>query len=127
MRIPRVFTAVNGCSADDEDVVGSLRLASAVALALALAACNGGDSDNVMASSANSLTPAQVDLALGPEPTNDAGNQLESSNGMNALEPSNAVEAADEEDALDESVTDEPADEPATSNNGAESDAGTTA
>lgn len=106
--------------------MGRLKPASAVAAALALAACNRGDSGNVMASSANSLSPEQVDLALGPELANTAGNQLDSSNDMNAVEPANAVEAADEEDALDESIADEPADEPSTSNNIAAPDGGTT-
>ena len=94
----------------------ALRLTAAVALALAAAACNQGDSDNVMAPHANALTPAQVDLALGPELTNAAGNQFDSSNDMNAINAGDAVEAADEEDALDETVDDEPS----TSNNSTE-------
>ena len=43
------------------------RTAALVALAAILAACSQGNSDNVMASQSNSLTPAEVNAALGPE------------------------------------------------------------
>lgn len=89
-------------------MVAAVKLTIAAAAALALAACGQSGSDNVMASSANALTPAQVDLALGPELANSAGNGLDSSNEANSAAPENAVAAADEEDALDESVADEP-------------------
>lgn len=102
-------------------MAGAVRLTTAAALALALAACNQGDSGNVMAPEANALTPAQVDLALGPEVTNAAGNALDQASEADAIAQENAVEAADEEDALDESVVDEPA--PA--NNGSDSEADT--
>lgn len=85
-------------------MVAAVRLTIAAAAVLALAACGQSGSDNVMASSANALTPEQVDLALGPELSNATDNGLESSNEVNSALPENAVEAADEEDALDESV-----------------------
>ena len=96
--------------------MGFLRVKVAAAVVLALAGCNQDDSDNVMAAQVNALTPAQVNLALGPEVTGTPGNQLNPSNGMNAVNPANAVVAADTEDALDESL----ADEPSTANNSSE-------
>lgn len=108
-------------------MVGRLRVTLAVGLAIASAACNRGDSDNVMGSSANALTPAQVDLALGPELTGAAGNQLDSSNEAEAVDSANAAEAAGDEDALDEAVPDEPADQaPTADNNNAETDGNAT-
>lgn len=101
-------------------MVAAVRLTIAGAAALALAGCGQSGSDNVMASSANALTPQQVDLALGPELSNTTVNGLDSSNEVNSSAPANAVEAADEEDALDESATDEPEGEPAAANNGLE-------
>ncbi len=85
-----------------------MRLTAALALLFGSAACSQSDSDNVMAASANALTPAQVDLALGPELSNTAGNAFESANEADATASENAVEAVDTEDALDESVADEP-------------------
>lgn len=85
-----------------------MRLAAALALLFGSGACGPGDSDNVMATSANALTPAQVDLALGPELPNAAGNAVELANEAGVTASENAVEAADEEDALDESVAEEP-------------------
>lgn len=89
-------------------MVAAVRLTIAAAAGLALAACGRSGSDNVMASSANALTPAQVDLALGPELANTEGDALNSANAVNSAGPANEVEAADEQDALDESVPDEP-------------------
>lgn len=89
-----------------------MRLTGALALLFGLAACSQSDSDNVMAASANALTPAQVDLALGPEIPNTAGDAVEPANEADVNDPTaseNAVEAADTEDALDESIPDEPA------------------
>lgn len=106
-----------------------MRLAAALALVFGSAACGPGDSDNVMATSANALTPAQVDLALGPELPNNAvnavnavnaGNAVDSVNGADAAISENAVEAADTEDALDESVPEESESEPSAANNGLE-------
>lgn len=73
-----------------------------------------------MAPHANALIPAQVDLALGPEMTNAAGNQFDSPSDVNAIDSANAVEAADKQDALDETVPAEPADEDPTVNNDSE-------
>ena len=101
--------------------MGTVRIGIAVAVALALAGCNQSDSGNVMASHANALTPAQVDLALGPELANASVNQSDPVNELNAAVSANATEAADEEDALDDSVPDE-----AVANNQAEPDAGAT-
>lgn len=89
-------------------MAGAVRLAIAAAAAAALAGCGQSGSGNVMASSANALTPEQVDLALGPELANTTDNGLDSSNEARGAARQNAVEAADEEDALDESVPDEP-------------------
>lgn len=86
-----------------------MRLAAALAILFGSAACSQGDSDNVMAASANALTPAQVDLALGPELANNEGDALNSANGVNAAGPANAVEAAETEDSLDESFAEEAA------------------
>lgn len=97
-----------------------MRLAAALALLCGSAACSQGDSDNVMAASANLLTPAQVDLALGAELPNNAGNAVESADEADATVSENAVEAADEEDALDESVPEENESEPSAANNGLE-------
>ena len=63
--------------------------ALAVALAVGLFGCGQGDGGNVMGAGANSLTPAQVDAALGPEVANEASNDL------NAIGDANAVEAGD--------------------------------
>jgi hypothetical protein len=63
---------------------------SITALALALAACNQGNSGNVMAPDSNALDPAEVNAALGPEVTNTpAANNVDGSvelpdNGSNA-------------------------------------------
>ncbi len=46
----------------------ALQFIGALAVVAAVAACNQGDADNVMAPQANALTPAEVNLALGPEP-----------------------------------------------------------
>ena len=54
------------------------------ALAAGLAGCGQGDGGNVMGAGANSLTPAQVDAALGPEVANEAGNALENAGDANA-------------------------------------------
>jgi len=89
-------------------VVAALRLTIAAAAALALAGCGQSGGDNVMASSANALTPEQVDLALGPELSNATDNGLDSSNEATSAVPEPAVEAAGDEDALDESVAEEP-------------------
>lgn len=86
-----------------------MRLTAALALLFGSAACSQGDSDNVMAASANALTPAQVDLALGPELANAEGNAVESANEADATASQNAVKAADTEDALDQSFAEEPA------------------
>lgn len=85
-----------------------MKLAATLAIVLGSAACSQSDSDNVMGASANALTPAQVDLALGPEIPNSAGSAVDSVNEADATASENAVEAADTEDALDESVADEP-------------------
>lgn len=44
-----------------------LKPVAIAALAVAAAACNQGNSDNVMSPQANALTPAEVNEALGPE------------------------------------------------------------
>ena len=103
-----MFIVSSGWSTDDEDVVAKLKIAVGVSLALALAGCGQGQGGNVMAPEANALTAEQVDLALGPELTNTADNELGSANGTNVVAAENAVEAADTEDAIDEAVTDEP-------------------
>ncbi len=58
------------------------------ALAIGAAACGQGNSGNVMAPSANALTPAEVNAALGPEVTatpdaNTTGNDLAETNAAN--------------------------------------------
>ena len=63
----------------------TLKLTCGAALVVAAAACGGGDSDNVMATQGNTLSPAQVDLALGPEVANAPAD---------ALDPGNAVDAS---------------------------------
>ena len=63
--------------------------AALAALALGLGGCGQGDTGNVMGAGANSLTPAQVDAALGPEVANEAGNAL------NVPGDANAVAAGD--------------------------------
>ena len=63
--------------------------ALAAALAVGLFGCGQGDNGNVMGAGANSLTPAQVDAALGPEVANEANNDL------NTIGDANAVEAGD--------------------------------
>lgn len=117
-----MFTVLNGWSVDGEDLVGTVRIGIVVSAGLALVGCNQSDSGNVMASHANALTPAQVDLALGPEIANASVNQSEPVNDVNAVVSANATQAADEEDALDEAVPAEPPSEPSTSNNSAEPD-----
>lgn len=50
-----------------------MRIAAAIALLLAAAGCNQGNSQNVMSSEGgNTLQPADINLALGPEITNTA-------------------------------------------------------
>lgn len=110
-------------------MVGAVRLIIAALTVLVVAACSQSDSDNVMAASGNALTPAQVDLALGPELANTAGNAgnagnmgnvMDSPNEAAASASENEVEAADTEDALDETVPDETESEPPATNNGLE-------
>ena len=55
----------------------TLKLTCGAVLVVAAAACGGGDSANVMAAQGNALSPAQVDLALGPEVANAAANELD--------------------------------------------------
>ena len=47
-----------------------LRVGTAIACAMAAAACSQGNSDNVMSPEANALEPADVNAALGSEVTN---------------------------------------------------------
>lgn len=68
------------------------RLAIAFALAIGLSACGQGDSGNVMGAGANSLTPAQVDAALGSEVANEAGNALDPTAQANDAVAAEAVE-----------------------------------
>jgi hypothetical protein len=50
-----------------------MRFAAAITLLLAVTACNQGNSQNVMSSGGgNTLQPADINLALGPEITNTA-------------------------------------------------------
>lgn len=65
------------------------RLAIAFALVIGLGACGQGDSGNVMGGGANSLTPEQVDAALGPDVANEA------SNALNVAAQEDDVEAAE--------------------------------
>jgi hypothetical protein len=63
-----------------------MKLAKAAALfglAIAAAACNQGNSDNVMSPEANALEPADVNAALGPEVTNTPDMNM-TANDMNA-------------------------------------------
>lgn len=104
-------------------MVGEVRLIIAALTVLVVAACSQSDSDNVMAASGNALTPAQVDLALGPELASNAGNVgnvVDSPNEAAASASENEDEAADTEDALDETVPDETESEPPATNNGLE-------
>ncbi len=47
-----------------------VKIGTVAGLAIAAAACGGGSSDNVMSPEANTLEPADVNAALGPEVTN---------------------------------------------------------
>ena len=91
-----------------------MRLAALAALTLASAACGQGDSDNVMAPSANALSPAQVDAALGPEISNAEAIEPETVNAADTSVPSQPVESAEPAPAPARNEADEaPADEPA--------------
>jgi len=58
--------------------------AALTALALAVAGCSQGNSDNVMSPEANALQPADVNAALGPEVTNTPDMNL-TANDMNSV------------------------------------------
>lgn len=85
------------------------RFVSAVALSLAAAACGQGDSDNVMASGANGLSPAQVDAALGPEASNTTENEAETSNAADSASPYRPLNVSGTPPAA-RTADDEPAD-----------------
>ena len=77
-----------------------LKMTAVAAAAIAAAACNQGNSDNVMSPEANALTPAEVNEALGPE-TGNATELNVSSNDLatNEAEPvHNAPNINDEPD-----------------------------
>jgi hypothetical protein len=74
------------------------RLSLTFGIAVAAAACGQGNSDNVMASSANAYSPADVNLALGPE-ENMAANEI---NNVSNVTDSNTDEAG----ASDTNTTD---------------------
>ncbi|MBA3577799.1 MAG: hypothetical protein H0W39_09355 [Sphingomonas sp.] len=69
-----------------------MRLIFAAAVVAAMAACNQDDSANVMAPSGNSLTPAQVDAALGPEIVEAGNESVDANNGVNETEANNVQE-----------------------------------
>lgn len=74
----------------------SVRRLAIIALnGLAAAACSQSDSGNVMASNANALTPAQVDLALGNEALPTDGDLV--ANEANSLAVSAQGNGADRE------------------------------
>jgi hypothetical protein len=79
--------------------------AAFTALALAVAGCSQGNSDNVMSPEANALEPADVNAALGPEVTNTPDMNM-TANDMNAAD--------------NESNMAYPPDEPGMTNNTAE-------
>jgi len=75
-------------------IVGNGRMAFAFLMAICVAACGSGDEDALMGRGANSLTPEQVEAALGPDIANEAGEPGNASEDQ-ALEKSEAVQAAD--------------------------------
>jgi hypothetical protein len=64
------------------------KICGVAALAIAAAACNQGNSDNVMSPQANALEPADVNAALGPEVTNTSEANMTGSdvNGVNSVD-----------------------------------------
>lgn len=90
-----------------------LKRTALAALALGLAACGQGDGGNVMGAGANSLTPAQVDAALGPEVANEAGNALDNAGDANAADADDQpATAAPADRRAAPRAAPEPADEP---------------
>lgn len=75
-------------------IVGNGRMAFAMLMAICVAACGSGDEDALMGRGANSLTPEQVEAALGPDIAIAAGEPGNASEDQ-ALEESEAVQAAD--------------------------------
>lgn len=73
--------------------MGRLRVGTAIACAMAAAACSQGNSDNVMSPDANALDPADVNAALGPEVTNIPDMNM-AANDMNGVENMPADEPA---------------------------------
>ena len=79
---------------------------------LLVAACGQNGSDNMMAPNATTLSPAQIDLALGPEPVDSGDNQAAPANEViapQAVQPANAAGASVPDSAPDESAEEEPA------------------
>jgi len=77
---------------------GLRMLSLAAAAAVSLAACNQSDSGNVMAPGGNSLTPAQVDAALGPDPESKSSITAGGAGNASAAEgEANLINSSEEE------------------------------
>ena len=88
-----------------------MRILITITAALALAACNKGNADNVMAPEANALDPAEVNAALGPEVTNTApaGNEA----GTTVVTPDEDADSnATGDETMNALTNDEASDEP---------------
>ena len=75
-----------------------IKVGTAIACAMAAAACGQGNSDNVMSPDANALDSADVNAALGTEVTNTPD-----ANDMNAVDNSFDNEAEPDEPTADNS------------------------
>ena len=62
-----------------------IKVGTAIACAMAAAACSQGNSDNMMSPDANALEPADVNAALGTEVTNTPDANL-AANDLNAVD-----------------------------------------
>ncbi len=84
--------------------VRSLRLIGVAVLAIAAVGCDRDDSDNVMTPSGNSLTPAQVDAALGPEIVDADANTLTGNDTANTVGDTNQAGANEASDSAPENT-----------------------
>jgi hypothetical protein len=76
-----------------------LKIGAVAGLAIAAAACNQGDSGNVMSPEANALEPADVNAALGPDMNSMTDANMMSANDMNAVDNSADTNTMGEPDA----------------------------
>ena len=79
-----------------------MKVGTAIACAMAAAACNQGNSDNVMSPEANALEPADVNAALGSDVTMTPDVNM-TANDMNAVDNSTNETAPPDEPEADNS------------------------